>query len=136
MKKKASETLEVPVSSMIDITFLLIIFFVVTAAVEKEIVDESIQLAHAKYVKGNDKKDPRTVTINVAPSGDINIGLQPLTLTQLKNVLIASRATLGNSVPILIRSDRSTRYREIDKVIEKVGEAGLYRIQLSAQVDN
>ena len=39
-KPQMDDNAEVPISSMIDVVFLLIIFFVVTAAVDKEVEDE------------------------------------------------------------------------------------------------
>ena len=132
MKRRSSETLETPIASLIDVVFLLIIFFVVTAAVEKDVVDESIRLAQAKYVPAVDKKDPRTVTINLRRDGTVNIALQRYTLTQIEQILTATRAKVGDSVPILIRSDADALYNEVDKVMEAVGKAGLYRVKLAA----
>jgi len=134
MRKKAEETIETPVSSLIDIVFLLIIFFVVTASVEKEIVDESITLAQAKEVKVADKVPKGAIIINVTKTGDVNIANQPLSMIQLQNILTASRASYGNHMPILIRADRETLYSEIDKVIAVVGRSGLYKIKLAAIV--
>lgn len=132
MKKRNDEAVATPIASLIDVVFLLIIFFVVTAAVEKDVVDESIRLAQAKNVPAVEKKDPRTITINLKENGVVNIALQPMSLRQLQTILTATRARSGNSVPIVIRSDKDTYYREVDKVMEAVGETGLYRVKLSA----
>ena len=132
MKKHTEEAIETPIASMIDVVFLLIIFFVVTAAVEKDVIDESIQLAQARYVKPVKKKDPRTVTINVRANGAVNIALQPMTLSQLEAILRATFARHGNMIPVLIRSDGETLFNEIDRVMQSVGKAGLYRVKLAA----
>ena len=140
MRKRNEESLQTPIASLIDVVFLLIIFFVVTAAVEKDVVDENIKLAQAKYVRATEKQDPRTIVINVPDPKDpthplhgrLNIALQPLTLTQLKQLLIATRTRSGNMIPIVLRGDRETLYNEVDKVMQVVGEAGLYRVKVSA----
>ena len=132
MKKHKQEAVETPISSLIDVVFLLIIFFVVTAAVEKDVVDETIKLAQAKNVPAVERKDPRTVTINLQKSGSINIALQTMSLRQLQTILTATRATSGSSVPVVIRSDTETYYSEVDKVMKAIGETGLYRVKLSA----
>lgn len=132
MKRKKEQALETPIASLIDVVFLLIIFFVVTAAVEKDVVDESIRLAQADYVPAVDKKDPRTITINLSRNGRVNIALQPLSLTGLQQILTATRAKSGNTVPIVIRADAKTLFKEVDRVMETIGKAGLYRVQLSA----
>lgn len=132
MRRRADDSLATPISSLIDVVFLLIIFFVVTASVEKDVVDESIRLAQAKYVQAVDKKDPRTVTINVTRSGSINIALQTINVTQLQQILTATREQSGNSVPIVIRSDGRTLYEHIDNVVQAIGKTGLYRVKISA----
>ena len=132
MKRRNSETMETPIASLIDVVFLLIIFFVVTAAVEKDVVDESIRLAQAKHVPAVEHRDPRTITVNLASDGEVNIALQPINLTTLQQILTATRAQFGNAVPIVIRSDGETKYRDVDRVMQAVGGAGLYRVKLSA----
>ncbi len=132
MKKRTEESLGTPTSSLIDVVFLLIIFFVVTAAVEKDVVDESIRLAQAKYVKATEKKDPRTITLNLRKNGAVNIALQPLSLTQVQQILTATVNKSGNAVPIVIRSDNDALYKEVNNVMEAIGRAGLYRVKLAA----
>ena len=70
MKKRAEEHIETPIMSMIDVVFLLIIFFVVTSAIEKEAVDETIKLAKSYHVPPPTGKDPRQVTVNVRRNDD------------------------------------------------------------------
>ncbi len=135
MKKKGDETIETPVSSLIDVVFLLIIFFVVTAAVEKEVVDESIKLAQAKYMKEPSARDPRTVTISVAADGRMNTQMQPLSLIALQNMLTAAGKQYGNSLPIVIRVDQETEYTHVDKIVEVVGKSNLYKIKLAAVIN-
>ncbi len=132
MRRRPQEELETPVASLIDVVFLLIIFFVVTATIDRDVVDDTVRLAQARFSPAVDKKDPRTITINVRSNGRVNIALQPLTLTQLQQILTATVAESGNQVPILVRADRNTIYHEIDKVMEVIGNAGLYRVRLAA----
>ena len=47
--KRNDEELQTPITAMIDIVFQLIIYFVVTSSVDKDVVDESIRLAEASH---------------------------------------------------------------------------------------
>ena len=132
MRARDDAPLETPVAALIDVVFQLIIFFVVTAAVDRDVVDESIRLAQAKYVPAVEKSDPRTILINVSENGGVNIAMQPLNLVQLQQILTATRTESGDSVPIVIRADGTTLYRQVDGVMQAVGKAGLSRVQLSA----
>ncbi|MCK5802620.1 MAG: biopolymer transporter ExbD [Lentisphaeria bacterium] len=134
MRRRPDTGVGTPIASLIDVVFLLIIFFVVTAAIEKDVVDETIKLAQAKHVPAVEEKELNTVTINVTKNGTVNIALQTMSLNTLTSILRATRERSGNSVPIIIRSDGQTYYRDVDKVMEAVGNANLYRVKLSAEV--
>ena len=130
---RKEEAMETPVSSMIDVVFLLIIFFVVTAAVDDDIIDTSITLAQAKNVSAVVKKDPLTFNINIGKKGKINIiPNQPISALELKNTLIGERNKLGNSFPVVIRGDQETLFKYVDKVMSVIAGAGLYKVSISA----
>ena len=132
MRKREAERLETPIASLIDVVFLLIIFFVTTAAIERDIVDETIRLAQARHVKAAERKDPSTITINIRKDGTINIATQPLSLSELQQILTAAVHDYGNRVPILLRVDKDTLYHEVDRVMEVIGRTGLYRVRIAA----
>jgi biopolymer transport protein ExbD len=134
MKKRNEEALETPMTPMIDVTFQLIIFFVVSAAQQKDLVDENVLLAQAKFVPAVQKTEPKTITINVRSGGEVNIALQPLTLKQLHQILKATVARTGNNIPVVLRVDGKTLYRDVDRVMEVIGRAGLYRVRICAVV--
>ena len=135
MKQRADDTLETPITSMIDIVFQLIIFFVVTASIDKDVQDESIHLAQAKSAPAVETVDPRSVTINLRKDGEINIALMPMSPQQLYNFLVSMRTKGGNSIPILIRCDAKTKYKDIDKVMQATAKAGLFRVRIVAMLD-
>ena len=70
MRRNSEETLETPITQMIDIVFLLIIFFVVTASVDKDLVDETINLAQAKNTNAETAAKKLSVTINMKMAKD------------------------------------------------------------------
>jgi biopolymer transport protein ExbD len=130
---KSQDSVETPIASLIDVVFLLIIFFVVTASVERDLTDESITLAQAKYAPVVDKKSALAITINVRKDGEANIGLQPMNPKLLQNILTATRKSSGNAVPIVIRGDAETLYGNIDDVMQVIDKSGLHKVSLSAE---
>ena len=135
MKARSDESLDTPMTQMMDIVFLLIIFFVVTASVDKDVVDESINLAQAKSAPAVETVDPRAVTINLTKKGEVNIALRPMSMQALYNFLVNMRTQSGNSMPVLIRCDAKTKYKEIGNVMDTAAKAGLYRVRLVAMLD-
>ena len=133
--KRHEEDLQTPITAMIDIVFQLIIYFVVTSAVDKDMVDETIKLAEASHSPAVESSDPRMVVINVNDRGKVNIALQPLNMSQLEQLLLAMKVQSGNSVPILIRCDGNTRFDYVDKVMQRAAKVGLYRVRIAAMIE-
>jgi biopolymer transport protein ExbD len=137
MKRKISDKIETPISSMIDVVFLLIIFFVVTASIQQEVTDTTIKLAKSKYIPVPTQSDPKRVLINMKrkTDGSVNIavGAKSVTLQRLQQLLLATQQKHGNQVPIIIRAAGDITYGEIDKVNLVIGQCGLYRVAHTAQ---
>lgn len=154
MKKRSDENLETPITQMIDIVFLLIIFFVVTAAVDKDLVDDTIQLAQARNTKPEEILKANIFTINVRlenrdewmaakaaktplPKQQVsyNVALQTKPVSAIRSDLIAARNATGTATPVMIRSDGEVTYRFIDDLIQKaVAPAGFSKITIVAEV--
>jgi biopolymer transport protein ExbD len=132
-RKREIEEAEVPISSMIDIVFLLIIFFVVTASLDKEVEDENVILCNAPHGKPLKKKDPRGVTINVEENGLIMVSGQLVPMKTLSNILTNQASKYGNEIPIVIRGDYRVQHGYVKKVMEAVTETGLYKIKFQAE---
>ena len=140
MRTKHSKDIETPIASLIDIVFLLIIFFVVTSEIEKDAVDESINLAETNHIDPVTKKDPRTITINLKRIKEnrtlLKIATVPLSLTDLTAILKNTIVTYGNTVPVVLRADGDISYSEINRVIDTVTQAGLFRVKLASRDKN
>lgn len=134
-KNKEVQEADIPISSMIDIVFLLIIFFVVTASMDKEIEDESIVLTNAPHGKPIKKKDPRSVTINVRRDGTLNVSGRIVNMATISTILSNAAAQYGTDIPIIIRGDRQTVHGYVKKVLEAVTATSLYKVKFQALKD-
>ena len=148
MRRNSEETLETPITQMIDIVFLLIIFFVVTASVDKDLVDETINLAQAKNTNAETAAKKLSVTINMKMATDsqgrsilvggrpkvlYNIALQEKSLDGIRQALQAVKNDTGTIVPILIRVDKNVEYRYIDELLSKaVARVGFTKVSIVA----
>ena len=148
MRRNSEETLETPITQMIDIVFLLIIFFVVTASVDKDLVDETINLAQAKNTNAETAAKKLSVTINMKMAKDsqgrsilvggrpkvlYNIALQEKSLDGIRQALQTVKNDTGTIVPILIRVDKNVEYRYIDELLAKaVARVGFTKVSIVA----
>lgn len=134
-KPQMDDMAEVPISSMIDVVFLLIIFFVVTSTIDKEIEDEKVILTRAPLgrEKPVSEKDPRTVTINVRSDGTLRMGMDFVTREQIKNTLEAWKSKHGEDFPIVIRGDHRAMHGFIKEAMDAITDTGLYKVKLDAE---
>ena len=135
MKRRSNENdCEVPLSALIDVVFLLIIFFIVTANLQKEVVDFEITLADSYHVEPPIQRDPRTLTINIRTTKNKDKPLYSIRgsryeLPEIKSRLYNMSKAHGQDAPIIIRASRDLEYRYVDRINLLVTDVGLYRVQ-------
>ncbi len=138
MKRKKSklkdESVVFPIASMIDIVFLLIIFFVVTAEIDKDAQDENIVLAAAPHGDTLRAKAARSITINIRSNGEVNVAQQPVSMTELQTLVIRSVAAWGNEIPVTVRADQDVTYEHIHKVLDALKTAQIYKVNFNAEI--
>lgn len=147
MAIRKQEKLETPISSLIDVVFLLIIFFVVTAALDAEVMDTSLKLSQAKFSEPIKEIQKGTIFVNVR-KGRITMGLgRAVSLRELQLSLKAEAAAYkkkyarseDDKLPVVIRVEGSVPYGEVDKITAAISDAergpGIYKLSLSAYAE-
>ena len=117
---------------MIDVVFQLIIFFVVTAAMQDKAMETNVLMAMAPNGPVETVKDPRTVIVDVVADGTIQIMKSRVSEGQLFTLLNNARKTAGQSTPIVIRGDLTAKHEAIKRVMDICGKAGLWKIRFAA----
>jgi len=140
MKRTKQSSGSINMTPMIDVVFQMIIFFVCTAQLEREMINEAINMPDAPHAPAvADSKDPRTITIEVDAKGKVSIARTPLTVSTLRKILektVADYGVRGPSIPILIRADTETRHASVKQVMDACTGAGLYKIAFVAVKDS
>ena len=123
-------------SSMIDIIFLLIIFFVVTASFDNEQIDSKIDLPTVDSAAVKSLPEQR-IMLNVRENGSVKIGFTELlpeeVSTKLGSLLKTHQA--GPDTIIIISGDRNTRYKYISPVMNAAAQAGFPQVRINAEVN-
>ncbi|MEO2036961.1 MAG: biopolymer transporter ExbD [Planctomycetaceae bacterium] len=126
-----TDSLEEPslnLTPMIDIVFLLIIFFMVgTQFSEIEQQFDIDPVVASQVAPMSSAPDPITVT--VTRTGQILIGNQQLTRPELLQRLKAAQENYAQQV-VLIRGDRETMYQSIMDVMDTCRQAQIRGISL------
>jgi biopolymer transport protein ExbD len=123
LRKKSKEDIAIDMSPMIDMVFLLLIFFIVASQIVK--VDKvPIELPAAVYAKVPEDETGR-YTITVTVEGDIYVGpaSEQVTIDELKE-RVASELEADKEFRVMIRADGDTEYEDNEKIMEACGEVG------------
>ena len=112
------------VTPLVDLTFLLLIVFMITAPTLEYAVDVSPPQLDGPQIEA---EDPRVITID--ENGTIYLGDQQLGIDQLEQQL-RSLASSSKRLQIFIRADESRTYGEVIGVMRRVQRLGIEEVSL------
>ena len=120
--RKAEENVGFQLAPMIDMTFLLLIFFMVTTKISKEQIKEEIKLPVASNAIIPPEVSNRDV-ISIDDQGRYFIGQTPADKKQLADHL---KQRFENTPPLrlYIRADKNTPGKKIKEVMKMAADAG------------
>lgn len=107
---------------MIDMTFLLLIFFMVTTKITNEQVKKDIALPTAISAKQAEDLSNRDV-INLDDTGALWVANRQVSDEEMKTYL-ASRFKVNPPLKIYLRADKSTPAKRIRQFMKMASEAG------------
>ncbi|MDR2642197.1 MAG: biopolymer transporter ExbD [Planctomycetaceae bacterium] len=113
---------------MIDVVFLLIIFFLVSNNLIQQDVSIDVDIPSASNVDRITDAALKKITINIPVSGTIYIGAIPTNLQQLKSTLQKHRINWGEDAELRIRTNKNVPYAEIESLLLLAAEAGIWKV--------
>jgi biopolymer transport protein ExbD len=133
MKRRAALP-GVNLTPMIDVVFQMIIFFICTIELEKNVFDETVHLEWARDAQAVGEQNPLTVHVNLRQDGSLSIGgaLIP-NLTTFRGLLRNTVNRYGASnVPVVIRGDKATSHHHVRAVMDVCKSVGIWRLSFAA----
>jgi biopolymer transport protein ExbD len=129
-RSKQRDEPEVSLTPLIDVVFLLLIFFMVSTTFRKE-SEFRIELPEATQQAAFSKPEGLEIVIDVR--GHYAINNQVLTDTSLATLKTAILGFTGNSrdMPVMIRADAQTEHQAVVKVMDAVGQLGFHQLSIA-----
>ena len=124
MKPRAIEdTIDLPdLTPMIDIVFLLIVFFMTVAKMQvQQMVPISVPIAESATIP--DDRGAR-MTVTLKDDGSIYFGPQTVVIEDL-SALIAQGNVSQSSAKVYVRADAMVPFKEVRKVFAAAAEGGV-----------
>ncbi|MBD3386832.1 biopolymer transporter ExbD [candidate division KSB1 bacterium] len=125
--EKRKKEVEIPTSSLADIAFLLLVFFLVTTTVD---VDKGLSLVLPEKGQETKVRQKNIASLLINAGGQIMLNEEPVELRQIKDRV---RLMLQEN-PLLIlsvKTDRNTRYDVYVDVIDQLKQANAPRISIA-----
>ena len=116
-------------SSMLDVIFLLLCFFVTASVFSQWESEISISLPSASSAEAPGRL-PGEVILNVAKDGSVTVNAKKLTLEDLGSRL-KKVAEFYPGQPVVIRADRDTMYSALVDVIDTCRNSGVWNFSLA-----
>jgi len=132
-KRKSKVSGEIPSSSMADIAFLLLVFFMVTTVFRKE-KKRDIQWVNAEATQKIDEKRKNVLHIWVEKDGSVYINDQLIPDTEIANIVRPLYAE-NRELVIAIRGDRDVPYAKINTITKQLQAAGAVRVTFATRLE-
>ena len=116
---------------MIDVVFLLIIFFLVSSHLAKQEAQMDIDLPNAESgLESEPSTNPRIV-INVTQSGQLLISGRRVSEAQIENRLAEHVTNNGANIEVRIRSDRQIPFVQVRPIMLACAKMGIWNVSFS-----
>ncbi|MCE2454940.1 MAG: biopolymer transporter ExbD [Gemmatimonadetes bacterium] len=129
---KASE--EIPSSSLADIAFLLLIFFMVTTVFQQD-KERPIDWPEAEAAQKMDEKQKNILNIWMEQDGKVYVNDAELTMDQVTAVVTPLYVASDQKLQISIRGDRDVPYQYMDQLQQALIRGGVLRVTFAAELE-
>jgi biopolymer transport protein ExbD len=127
LDKRKERTVNIPTSSMADIAFLLLTFFLVTTSLDLD-KGLGLTLPPKGQAKPIPKKNIASLLINA--NGEVLLDDREVQIPQIKDI-IAQRLVMNDKLIVSIKTDSRTKYQDFVSVLDQVQMAEAPRISIA-----
>lgn len=133
LERKSKAATEIPSSSMADIAFLLLIFFMVSTVFQSD-KNRQIEWAGAEATEKMDEKQKDILNVWVEASGAVYINDLMRPMAEIRDVVYPVVVGNGN-LKISIRSDRNVPYNFMDQLQKELVSAGALKVVFATELE-
>lgn len=131
-KRTVREELAINITPLIDVVFLLLIFFMVTTTFSKETrLLVNLPEANAETTES----EPASIEVIVAIDGSYTINGKALINTQLGTLMRGLDLVSGGdtNLPVLLLADAEAKHQSVVTAMDAIGQAGFTRLNIATQ---
>ena len=126
LRRRHQEPEDFQMAPMIDMVFLLLVFFMTVASVAKSQRQIELELPESEESIVPEDASGRGI-LSVDAGGGYYIGDQPHTIESIQTA-IRARIQADPSTQVQVRADQATQYAAVQRLLKAAAEAGAYEI--------
>ncbi|MFG0334219.1 MAG: ExbD/TolR family protein [Maioricimonas sp. JB049] len=115
------------ITPLIDIVFLLVVFFLVTSHFVRTQEVDRVELPDATQTE-DEEATPRRMVVNVLAGGQIRVNGRDVDIPFVEEALRRQSLDAGPNFEVQIRADRRIPYSEIEPILLACSRNGITRV--------
>jgi biopolymer transport protein ExbD len=134
LKRKSKASEGIPTSSLADIAFLLLIFFMVTTVFRSE-RDRPIQWPGAEATQRIDEKRDNIMYVWLERDGKVYINDREIAMNDVSSIVGPAFMASGRRLLISLRADAATPYRFVDQAQTQLKRSGALFVVFGTELE-
>lgn len=131
-RRKPRENVEINLASLIDVVFILLLFFVVTTTFTRE-TQLKVDLPEAASGTPPEQTELKQIEVLIGADGGYSVNGNALLESNLKNLMAAmQKESAGdNSLPLIISADGKTPHQAVITAMDAAGKLGFAHLRIT-----
>lgn len=131
-QRRIQEELQINLTPLIDVVFLLLIFFMVTTTFTRE-TRLAVNLPEADGEPT--QESPRSIEISVSQSGAYAIDGRPLVNAELDTLMRALEETAAGDrdIALILIADAEATHQSVVTAMDAIGQSGFSRLSIATR---
>ncbi|WP_339461864.1 ExbD/TolR family protein [Pseudomonas sp. EA_105y_Pfl2_R69] len=131
-RRKPRENVEINLASLIDVVFILLLFFVVTTTFTRE-TQLKVDLPEAASGTPPEQTELKQLEVLIAADGSYSLNAKALLKSDLDSLMAALRKESAgdNSLPLIISADAQTPHQAVITAMDAAGKLGFAHLRIT-----
>jgi biopolymer transport protein ExbD len=117
------------ITPLIDIVFLLIIFFLAASHFVRNETLEDVNLPFATQGKNEGDEGLKRLVVTVTADRSLHVGGRAVSADRLEAMILKGAGDFGNEFEVRIRGDRTVPYHIVEPIMLSSARAGITKIK-------
>lgn len=131
-RRRRREQVEINLASLIDVVFILLLFFVVSTTFTRE-TRMQVELPEAASGTPPEQSELKQLEVVISAEGGFSLNGQALIKNDLDNLMAALQKESGgdNSLPLTISADAKTSHQSVVTAMDAAGKLGFAQLRIT-----